>query len=323
MLHPCPAKPTHPMKILFAGTPEFSVPSLEACVQSPHSVVAVLTQPDRPAGRGRRMIPGPVKQFALQHGMRVLQPETLRSNEAETLLRGLQVDVMVVVAYGLILPASILAIPRLGAINVHASLLPRWRGAAPIQRAVLAGDEETGVTIMQVEPKLDAGPTFLKRARPIAPGQTAGELHDALSTLGAEALLEVLVQLENGTALSEPQDEDLVTYADKLSKDEAQLDWTRPAVELERQIRAFNPWPVAECFLDNQILRVWRAEALTERSDLAPGTVLPGRRTWDMATGEGLLRFLEVQLPGRRRVSAQDFLNAQLVPSHMGVRAAG
>lgn len=311
------------MKILFAGTPEFAVPSLEACVQSPHRVVAVFTQPDRPAGRGQRTLPGPVKQLALRYGIPALQPESLRGTEAESLVSSLQVDVMVVAAYGLIIPAAILAIPPLGAINVHASLLPRWRGAAPIQRAVLAGDQETGVTIMQVEPKLDAGPMFLRRARRIDPGQSAGELHDALATLGAEALLEVLAQLENGTAVAERQDESLVTYADKLTKEEARLDWTRPAVELERQIRAFNPWPVAECGLGDQVLRVWRAEALTEQPDAAPGTVLPGRRTWDVAAGNGVLRLLEIQLPGRRRMSAQDFLNAHTLPGRMSSRAGG
>lgn len=306
------------MNILFAGTPEFAVPSLRACLDSDHSVLAVLTQPDRPSGRGRKTTPGPVKELAMGHEIPVFQPPTLRGTEAQALIGNLQADLMVVAAYGLIIPASILEIPHLGCINVHASLLPRWRGAAPIQRALLAGDHETGVTIMQVEPRLDAGPMYLHRSCPIEPGQTAGELHDRLAKLGALALLDTLAQLERGTAAAVAQDEALVTYAEKLSKDEACLDWTLPAPVLERQVRAFNPWPVAETAMGDQTLRIWRAEALDEQSGAAPGTVLRNRSTWDVATGGGVLRLLEVQLPGRKRILTSDYLNAHAAPFRLG-----
>ncbi len=311
------------MKIVFAGTPAFAVPSLKALVESGHTVVGVLTQPDRPAGRGRQTAPGPVKSLADECAIPLFQPESLRGTDPQVLMRSFDADLMVVVAYGLILPAAILGIPRLGCINVHASLLPRWRGAAPIPRAILAGDEETGITIMQVEPKLDAGPMYLKRRCPIHSGETAGELHDRLADLGAEALLSTLTVLENGTAVAEVQDESLVTYAEKLSKHEATLDWSQAAVVLDRQVRAFNPWPVAETSLGDQTLRIWRAEVLAEACSAVPGSVLAGRKTWDVATGDGVLRLLEVQLPGRSRIRAEDYLNARKAPLRLGHRDAG
>lgn len=311
------------MKILFAGTPAFAVPSLLACLDSGHTVCGVFTQPDRPAGRGRQTTPAAVKSLASARGLPVFQPASLRGTEEQEHLRTLGADLMVVVAYGLILPSAVLMIPRLGCINVHASLLPRWRGAAPIQRAILAGDRETGITIMQVEPKLDAGPMYLRRSCPIHLAESAGELHDRLSALGAEALIETLAAIDSGAAKPEPQDESLVTYAEKLTKQEAWLDWEQPATVLERQVRAFNPWPVTETSLDSQTLRIWRAEVVSEPCAGAPGSVIPGRRTWDVATGDGVLRLLEVQLPGRRRILAEDYLNAHEAPVQLGHRAAG
>ena len=301
------------MKILFAGTPEFAVPPLAMLLRSRHKLCAVYTQPDRPSGRGRKLVPGPVKQLAERHGIPIFQPDTLKDPTEQEQLCSLAPDLMVVVAYGLILPKAVLDAPRLGCVNIHASLLPRWRGAAPIQRAVLAGDEVTGITLMFVEPRLDAGPVLLKKPCPIGRSETAGELHDRLSVLGAEALEELLPALESGTVKPEIQDESLVTYAAKLEKEEALLDWSRPALELERQVRAFNPWPVAETVYRGQILRVWRAQALEQPPEAPAGTVLDRKRTLDVATGKGVLRLLEIQLPGARRVTAADFINAHPV----------
>lgn len=303
------------MKIVFAGTPEFAVPTLGMLLESPHEVCAVYTQPDRPSGRGQKLKPSPVKELARSHGVPVFQPTTLKNPAAQERLRSHQADLMVVVAYGLILPKPILEIPRLGCVNVHASLLPRWRGAAPIQRAILAGDEVTGITIMMVEPRLDAGPMLHKKVCRIAPLETAGELHDRLARLGAEALAEVLPAIEAGTVRPEVQDETQVTYAAKLEKHEARLDWTMAAVDLERRVRAFNPWPVAETLYRGQTLRIWRAESLDEPAPAEPGTILDRVRTLDVATGRGVLRLLEVQLPGGKRMPAQAFLNAHPVKS--------
>ena len=298
------------MRIVFAGTPAFAVPSLEALLASGHSLVAVYTQPDRPAGRGRRLQPSPVKRLALVHRIPVIQPDTLRDPRAIENFARLRPDLLVVAAYGLILPREILEIPALGAINVHASLLPRWRGAAPIQRAILAGDRETGVTIMQVVEALDAGPMLLKKATPIDPRETAGQLHDRLARLGAEALREVLPALASGRVDPEPQDESRATYAAKITKAEARLDWRRPATELERAVRAYNPWPGAHTGFDGRTLRIWQAEAVDAPAAAEPGTVIEARRTLEVACGEGRLRLLEVQLPGGRRLPARAFLNA-------------
>jgi methionyl-tRNA formyltransferase len=300
------------MKILYAGTPEFAVPSLRMLLNSGHEIVGVYTQPDRPSGRGRKAAPGPVKSLALAHGLPVLQPESLKSPEEQDKMRALGADLLAVAAYGLILPKAALDMPRLGSVNVHASLLPRWRGAAPIQRAILAGDRETGITIMFIEPKLDSGPMLLKAATPIAPLETAGELHDRLALLGAEALRQCLPGLEARSLQGEIQDESLTTCAPKLDKSEAALDWTRSAAELERQVRAFNPWPVAETACRGAVLRVWRAQALEETAAGAPGEALDtGSKTLDIATGDGVLRLLEVQAPGGKRLSAADFLNGR------------
>ena len=297
------------MRIVFAGTPEFAVPPLHALLDSPHDICGVYTQPDRPAGRGRKLTPSPVKVLAQESGLPVFQPETLKDETAQAQLRNLKPDLMVVVAYGLLLPRAVIDIPPLGCINIHASLLPRWRGAAPIQRSILAGDSETGVTIMYIEPRLDAGPMLLKKACPIGPDDTAGDLHDRLSRIGAEALLETLPSIADGTAQPEIQDESLVTHAVKINKDDAQLDWSRPAAELQCQVRAFNPWPVAETVYRDQILRVWRATVVPESRSEIPGTLLIDGENLDVVTGHDCLRLLEIQLPGGKRIAARDFIN--------------
>lgn len=298
------------MKILFAGTPQFAVPTLQMLLGSGHELCAIYTQPDRPAGRGQKAKPSPVKQLAQAQGLTVRQPETLKTTQEQEAMLAFGADLLVVVAYGLILPEAVLNIPRLGCVNVHASLLPRWRGAAPIQRAILAGDRETGVTIMFIGPRLDAGPMLCKAACPILPLETAGELHDRLAVLGAQTLRETLPDIDAGRAAPEIQDEALVTYAEKLNKTEAQLDWWLPALELERRVRAFNPWPVAETAYGNTILRIWRAQALDEVTEGAPGEVRVRGKMLDVVTGQGVLRLLEVQLPGGRRMTAQAFSNA-------------
>ena len=297
------------MRIVFAGTPEFAVPPLSALLNSPYEICGVYTQPDRPAGRGRKLTPSPVKVLAQKAGLPVFQPETLKDEAAHAQLRNLKPDLMVVVAYGLLLPQAVIDIPPLGCINIHASLLPRWRGAAPIQRSILAGDSESGVTIMYIEPRLDAGPMLLKKSCPIGPDDTAGDLHDRLSRIGAEALLETLPSIAAGTAEPEIQDESLVTHAAKINKDDAQLDWSRPAAVLQCQVRAFNPWPVAETVYRDQILRVWRATVVPESRSEPPGTLLIDGENLDVVTGQGCLRLLEIQLPGGKRISARDFIN--------------
>ncbi|EHQ51266.1 methionyl-tRNA formyltransferase [Ectothiorhodospira sp. PHS-1] len=302
-----------PLRIIYAGTPDFAVPALEALIASPHDVVAVYTQPDRPAGRGRKLTPSPVKQVALAHGIPVEQPERLRPEPVQTRLREYRPDLMVVAAYGLILPQSVLDIPRLGCVNIHASLLPRWRGAAPIQRALAEGDESTGVTLIQMAAGLDTGDMLLKGACPITPADTARTLHDRLAAMGAALLLPCLDDLADGRLHPEPQDETLATYARKLDKAEALLEWSLPAAVLDRRIRAFNPWPVAQTLYQGQPLRLWMSRSLPAAGTGAtPGTVVAeGPEGIDVATGEGILRITCLQLPGGKPLEAKAFLNAR------------
>lgn len=301
------------LKIVFAGTPDFSVPSLRALLATEHEVVAVYTQPDRPAGRGRKLTASPVKQLALEHNIQVRQPKSLKGEEELAELEALQADLMVVVAYGLLLPKRVLEAPRLGCVNVHASLLPRWRGAAPIQRAILEGDRETGITIMQMDVGLDTGPMLLPRACPISDQDTGGSLHDRLAELGAEALMATMPSIADESLEPQIQDDSLATYAGKLEKQEARMDWAQSAELLDRQVRAFNPWPVAQTSLNGEVLRIWEAEPLAGEGG-EPGRILSaGKAGIDVATGAGLLRIKTLQLPGKRAMSAADFLNAHAV----------
>jgi methionyl-tRNA formyltransferase len=301
------------LRLVFAGTPQFAVPCLEACLAAPVDVVAVYTQPDRPAGRGRKLAASPVKQRALAAGIVVEQPEKLKDESAQRDLAAYAPDLLVVVAYGLILPRRVLAIPHLGCWNVHASLLPRWRGAAPIQRAILAGDRETGVDLMQMEAGLDTGPILIERKTPIAAGETGGSLHDRLAALGADALGEGLARVARGEPLPpHAQSENGVAYAHKIDKSEARLDWNEPAIALERKVRAFDPGPVAEAELNGERLRIFAARALAAANSAAPGTIVgDSRDSLDVATGEGVLSILEVQREGGRRMSVRDYRNAR------------
>jgi methionyl-tRNA formyltransferase len=303
-----------PLRLVFAGTPDFAVPCLQACRRDAVEIAAVYTQPDRPAGRGRKLTPSPVKQAALDAGIAVEQPTNFKDPAARARLAAYAPDLMVVVAYGLILPRKVLAIPRLGCWNVHASLLPRWRGAAPIQRAILAGDAESGVCLMQMEAGLDTGPVLLRRAVPIAPNETGGSLHDKLAVLGAELLGAGLEHALHGNLLAAiAQPESGVTYAHKLDKAEARLDWQSGAAELERKVRAFDPWPVAEGDVGGETLRIWRAALSPQPPALNPGRIAAATRDGiDVACGDGsVLRLLEVQRAGGRRIGAADYLNAR------------
>ena len=300
------------MRIVFAGTPEFAVSSLRAAARH-HEVVAVYTQPDRPAGRGRGLAPSPVKLEAVARGIPVYQPESLKDAAAQQQLRDLQPDLMVVVAYGLILPKAVLAIPTHGCWNVHASLLPRWRGAAPIQRAIQAGDAKTGVCLMQMEAGLDTGPVLLHQELPIAATDTGGQLHDKLAELGAQVLSDGLGLLRAGIKpIARPQPEQGVTYAHKLEKAEARLDWAQDADALARTVRAFNPWPIAEATLAGERVRIHGAVALEADHGQAPGTVLAaGRDGIDIACGQGALRLRVLQREGGKAITAADYLNAR------------
>lgn len=291
------------------------MPALQALVRSRHAVVGVLTQPDRPKGRGQQLAASPVKTAALAANITVAQPETLKTEGGREALLAWQPDVLVVVAYGLILPAAVLAIPRLGCVNIHASLLPRWRGAAPIQRAILAGDEKTGTTIMLMDAGLDTGPMLLQRPLSIELDDTGGSLHDKLSMQGAEAIVEALEGFQSGNLRPQPQPAEGVTYAAKLEKAEARIDWAARATEIERKVRAFNPWPIAETIYSGEQLRILRAKAETQDSGRlagqSPGTILSvSERAILVQCGLGRLAVSEVQRAGRRPVSARDFMNA-------------
>jgi methionyl-tRNA formyltransferase len=297
------------LTVVFAGTPAFSVPAFEAISASAHRLAAVYTQPDRRSGRGLKLEGSPIKQAALARRLPVEQPASLKDPDAVARLAAYAPDVMVVVAYGLLLPQAALDVPRLGCINIHASLLPRWRGAAPIQRALLAGDTVTGVTIMRMEAGLDTGPMLSREAIPIHARDTGGSLHDRLAALGAGMIVAALDSIETGTAVFERQDDAVATYARKLSKAEALLDWTQPAEQLERQVRAFDPWPIAETRLDGQQLRIWGARVVERASTAPPGTVLEAGATGIVVmTGREALVIERLQLAGRRAVDAAEFL---------------
>jgi len=301
------------VNIVFAGTPDFALPCLETIAASDHRLGGVLTQPDRPAGRGRQLAASPVKQRALELGVPVQQPESLKDDAAFDALAALQPDLMVVVAYGLLLPRRVLALPHHGCINVHASLLPRWRGAAPIARAILAGDDETGVTVMQMQAGLDTGPMLARWPVAIGSQTTAGGLHDQLADLGARALDEVIEQLPEGLAGDgDVQDDEHATYARRLDKAEAAIDWSQDAEHIARAVRAFAPWPVAHAVLDDKPVRFWRAQTLNTFADSALGTVIAASPEGiDIATGDGVLRVLELQLPGKRRMDAAAAVNGR------------
>jgi len=298
------------VRILFAGTPEFAATALKALAKAGHDIALVLTQPDRPAGRGLQPKPSAVKRLALALGLTVYQPAELKSEAARRPLVDTPTEVMVVAAYGLILPPAVLALPRLGCVNIHASLLPRWRGAAPIQRAILAGDTETGITLMQMDAGLDTGPILSMARLPIAQDETAGSLHDKLAALGAEEVVRLLPRLAAGEVKSQPQDEAQAVYAPKIGKDEAHIDWRQPAILLDRVVRAFNPTPGAWTEWRGQVLKIWRACPAAGRG--TPGTVLSASADGlRVACGEGALDVLELQRAGGRRLGAAAFLAGQ------------
>ena len=302
-------------RVLFAGTPEFALASLEALTNAGLLPLAVLTQPDRPAGRGKRITASPVKQFALERGIEVLQPATLKQPEAVALVAALEPDILVVAAYGLILPQSVLEIPTTGCLNVHASLLPRWRGAAPIQAAILAGDSETGVSLMAMTAGLDCGPVYVEESIAIGPEETAGELHDRLAALGGELLVRHFDAIVSGALRAQEQDDALVTYAPKISKQDARLDWLEPAEVLHRQVRAYNPVPGAFFMLDDTPVKCWRAGVIARSGAAAPGDVLSaGRDGIVVACGRDALRLDSLQRPGKRPVTAGEFSSAVAMP---------
>jgi methionyl-tRNA formyltransferase len=294
--------------IVFMGTPAFSVHTLEQLIQH-HDVIGVVTQPDRPAGRNRQVQESPVKQVALRHGIPILQPEKLRKADAIAELRQWQPDLYVVAAFGQILPQSVLDIPRFGSINVHASLLPRWRGAAPIQACIRAGDAETGVTIMKMDAGLDTGPTLTKRAIPIADNETGASLHDKLAVIGAEMLIETLPGYLNGSIQPQPQPDEGVIFAPQIEKHEGIIDWTRPAVEIERLVRAFTPWPGTSTTWKGQLLKI--LDGVVSKGSAAPGVVIAQAAGVAIGTGDGLFAPRHLQLAGRKAVAVEEFLRGQ------------
>ncbi|OBR45102.1 MULTISPECIES: methionyl-tRNA formyltransferase [Aeromonas] len=300
------------LKLIFAGTPDFAARHLAALLSSDHEVVAVYTQPDKPAGRGQKLTASPVKELALAHDLPVYQPASLRKEEAQAELAALGADLMVVVAYGLILPKVVLDTPRLGCINVHGSLLPRWRGAAPIQRSIWAGDAETGVTIMQMDVGLDTGAMIRKVSCPIAANETSASLYDKLAELGPQALVDTINAMAAGDTAAEAQDDALANYAEKLSKEEARIDWSMEAAAIERCIRAFNPWPISWFEVADQTVKVWQAEVITQDHGQRAGTLLKAdKQGIDVATGKGVLRLLTLQPPGKKAMSVTDLLNSR------------
>ena len=300
------------LKIIYAGTPEFAVPALEALIASPHQVAAVYTQPDRPAGRGRKLQFSEVKQCALAHDLDVVQPVSFKAAQDIETLQSFDADLMIVAAYGILLPPVILQAPRLGCINIHGSLLPRWRGAAPIQRAILAGDEQTGITLMQMDKGLDTGAMLARASIAIDDQTTAAQLHDQLKQLGAELLLENLPAIEQQTLNPQAQDDAQATYAAKLSKQEARIDWRKPAAQLQREVRAFNPWPVSHSELNGKLVKIWQADVLPAAANADAGVIIAHDRTGiQVSCGDGVLVIRELQFAGKKRSSAEQVLNAR------------
>ena len=298
------------LNIIFAGTPDFAASALQACISSRHNVVAVFTQPDRPSGRGRKIQFGPVKQLAIDAAIPVYQPKAL-SQEQFAQIDNMQADVMLVSAYGLLLPKEVLAAPKLGCINIHASLLPRWRGAAPIQRAIIAGDKMTGISIMQMVEGLDAGPILKQFECEIKDSDTGSCLHDRLAAIAAAEIVSVLEELQDNKLISTTQDESQVNYAKKLTKQEANIDWQQSAIEIERRIRAFTTWPIAYTYWSQQRIRVWEAQLSTANSDLPPGSIFSStKQSLEVVTGDGILRLTALQLAGGKVIKALDFINA-------------
>ncbi|WP_076541726.1 methionyl-tRNA formyltransferase [Shewanella sp. UCD-KL21] len=307
-----------PLNIIFAGTPDFAALHLQALINSDHNVIAVYSQPDRPAGRGKKLQASPVKQLAVANDIPVYQPPSLRKEDAQAELAALNADIMVVVAYGLILPKIVLDTPKLGCINVHGSILPRWRGAAPIQRALWAGDSETGVTIMQMDIGLDTGDMLLKTSLKIEDTDTSASLYSKLAEQGPQALIEALEGISDGSLTPEKQDESLANYAEKLSKEEAQIDWTKPAKQLWQEIRAFNPWPASHFEHQGNTIKVWQAsyshdvDSQHANAQATPGTVLESNKQGvTVATGEGTLQLQVMQLPGKKQMPVADILNSR------------
>ncbi|MEZ8826207.1 methionyl-tRNA formyltransferase [Vibrio amylolyticus] len=300
------------LRIVFAGTPDFAALHLAALLSSEHEVIAVYTQPDRPAGRGKKLTASPVKNLALEHDIPVYQPENFKSDEAKQQLADLDADLMIVVAYGLLLPQTVLDTPKLGCINVHGSILPRWRGAAPIQRSIWAGDDETGVTIMQMDIGLDTGDMLKIATLPIEATDTSASMYGKLAELGPKALVNCLVDIANGTAVAEKQDDELANYAKKLSKDEARINWNDDAAHIERCVRAFNPWPMSHFEAAENSIKVWQSRVDEQTSDKAAGTIIKADKTGIyIATGNGVLVLETLQVPGKKAMSVQDILNAR------------
>lgn len=309
------------MRIIFAGTPDFAAETLKALLAAEYEICAVYTQPDRPSGRGRKLTASPVKQLALEHNIPVEQPLNFKDDDVKQILADYHADLMIVVAYGLLLPQAVLDTPALGCINIHASLLPRWRGAAPIQRAILAGDTETGICIMQMEAGLDTGPVLSRRTCPITPEDTAQTLHDRLANLGADTLLALLPNVVELQKHAQNQNNDSAYYAAKLLKTEAEIDWQQSASQIVRQIQAFNPWPVAQTIWHDQVFRIWSASLVDENSNELAGEIIAvNKDSIDVATGDGILRLIQIQLPGKRAMAVADFLNANSITAgeHFG-----
>ncbi|MEZ9624757.1 methionyl-tRNA formyltransferase [Aliivibrio fischeri] len=301
-----------PLRIIFAGTPDFAARHLSALIDSHHEVIGVYTQPDRPAGRGKKLTASPVKELALEHNIPVFQPENFKSDEAKQELADQNADLMVVVAYGLLLPQAVLDTPKLGCINVHGSILPRWRGAAPIQRSIWAGDAETGVTIMQMDIGLDTGDMLKIATLPIEATDTSASMYDKLAELGPVALVDCLSDIADGSAIAQKQDDELANYAKKLSKEEAKIDWTMDAIAIERCVRAFNPWPMSHFSVEDKAIKVWQSRVESYTGDATPGTIIQADKTGIyVATGSDAIVFEQLQVPGKKAMGVQDILNSR------------